>query len=143
MACNNTYPIMVASRLQYMPTIINLCGPICTSKCRRSYNKQSITISSQLAISKLQLKGILYHLSLYKGLILHNVKSTAHKQAHVSIAASNSSKQIYEYYHLRLISSHDESNNSNALHLVNCKETIGNHISGYAKLILSRRVIIV
>ena len=84
------------------------------------------------------LKGILYHLSLYKGLILYNVKSTVHEQAHVSIVASDSSEQICEHYHL-----HDESNNSNALHLVNCKETIGNHISAYAKLILSRRVIIV
>ena len=96
----------------------------------RSWNGMYLIPSS--VVSDHRITMIVFYrwslLSLYKALILHNVKSTAHKQAHVSIVASNNySKQICEHYHLHLISSHDESNNSNSLHLVNCKETIGNY----------------
>ena len=59
--------------------------------------------------------------SLYKGLILHNTQDTMHKQAHVSIVTSDSWRQICEHHHLHLVSSHNESNESNMLHLINWK----------------------
>ena len=88
MACNNTYPVMVAGRLLYMPPcsiIINLCVVLLCANAKDPVT--IITVQWLATINQLLRHNAPSSKYLQR---LNNINGKVHKQAHVSIVASDS-----------------------------------------------------